>query len=45
MMAAGVTDPAEIARALIHEVGGKEPAYLFLPLYTVTEYMKKEYAK
>lgn len=45
MMAAGVTDPAEIARALIREVGGKEPAYLFLPLYTVTEYMKKEYAK
>lgn len=41
MMAAGVTDPAVIARALIGEVGGKEPAKLFLPLYTVTEYMKK----
>ena len=41
MMAAGVANPAAIARALIREVGGQEPACIFLPLYTVTEYMKK----
>ena len=42
MQAVGETDPAKIASALIREVGGKEPAYLFLPLYTVTQYMRKE---
>lgn len=41
MQAAGVGDPAAIARALIHEVGGREPGKLFLPLYTVTQYMRK----
>lgn len=39
MMAAGVTDPDQIAKALIREVGGIEPKYLFLPLYTVTGLM------
>lgn len=42
MMAAGVTDARQIARALIQEAGGVEPAHLFLPLYTVTEYMDEE---
>ena len=41
MQAAGVEDPVPIARALIREVGGREPAKLFLPLYTVTQYMRK----
>lgn len=39
MMAAGCVDAPTIARALIREVGGKEPQNLFLPLYTVTQYM------
>ncbi len=41
MLAAGVSDAPEIARSLIRNVGGVEPRYLFLPLYTVTEYMKR----
>ena len=41
MMAAGRTEAPEIARALIRSVGGKEPGYLFLPMYTVTECMKR----
>lgn len=41
MMAAGVTDPTVIAKALIKEVGGQEPKFLFLPLYTVTGIMKE----
>ncbi len=41
MLAAGVTDAPQIARALIREVGGNEPAHLFLPLFTVTEYISK----
>lgn len=39
MAAAGETDPAAIAKALIRDVGGQEPPYLFLPLYTVTGYL------
>ena len=41
MQAAGEDDPVRIARALIREVGGKEPGKLFLPLYTVTQFMQK----
>lgn len=41
MVAGGCSDPQAIARALIREVGGREPAHLFLPLYTVTEYINK----
>ncbi len=41
MQAAGEEDPVAIARALIREVGGREPGRLFLPLYTVTQYMRK----
>ncbi len=33
-------DAASIAKALIKEVDGIEPAYLFLPLYTVSEHLK-----
>lgn len=40
-MAAGETDALAIARALIREVGGTEPEYMFLPLYTVTAYMHR----
>lgn len=45
MTAAGETEVREIARALIRETGGSEPKHLFLPMYTVTEYMKKENGK
>ena len=38
MAAAGVRDDVTIARELIRECGGKEPKYLFLPLYTVNGY-------
>lgn len=31
----------DIAKALIRHVDGTEPAYLFLPLYTVTEHLKE----
>ena len=41
MLAAGVTDIAQIARSLIAEVGGKEPGYLFLPMTTVEGYVNK----
>lgn len=41
MLAAGVTDAPAIAKALIRNVGGKEPGFLFLPLYTVTEYIQR----
>ena len=34
-----VLDTVQIAKALIREVEGIEPEYLFLPLYTVTEYL------
>lgn len=42
MIASGTKDSVAIAKALIREVGGQEPSFLFLPLYTVTQYMKKE---
>lgn len=41
MLTAGIGDAPTIARALIAEVGGQEPAKLFLPLYTVSEYITK----
>lgn len=41
MMAAGEKHAHTIARRLIEEVKGTVPAYLFLPLHTVEEYMKK----
>lgn len=41
MNAAGITDAKEIARCLIREVGGIEPTYLFLPMWTVTGFMEK----
>lgn len=41
MLAAGENDIAVIARALIREVGGKEPKFLFLPMTTVAEYINK----
>ena len=41
MLAAGVSDPVAIAKALIREVGGTEPRHLFLPLFTVHEYIRK----
>ncbi|MEG1892150.1 MAG: MBL fold metallo-hydrolase [Clostridia bacterium] len=41
MLAAGADDIALIARALIREVGGKEPAQMFLPMRTVSEYIRK----
>ena len=31
----------EIAKALIHHVDGKEPKFMFLPLFTVTEHIKE----
>ncbi len=34
-------DAPSIARALIKEVGAIEPAYLFLPLYSVSEHLKE----
>lgn len=42
MHLSGVTDEKAIARALIEEVHGVMPKYLFLPLYTVTGYLEKE---
>ncbi len=39
MAAAGETDPAAIARALIQHIGGTMPDYLFLPMYTVSGYL------
>jgi hydroxyacylglutathione hydrolase len=41
MYMTNVTDAVQIAKNLIREIGGDEPDYLFLPLYTVTEYMQK----
>ncbi|MDD3336169.1 MAG: MBL fold metallo-hydrolase [Eubacteriales bacterium] len=41
MLAAGESDIAVIARALVDEVGGKEPKFLFLPMTTVAEYISK----
>ena len=41
MLAAGVKDPAQIARKLIDSVGGVQPAHLFLPMYTVTEMIRR----
>ncbi len=43
MAAAGVKDPVAIAEGLIREVGGIRPKYLFLPLYTVTQYMERRH--
>ena len=37
----GETDTATVARALVDFVGGIQPAYLFLPMYTVREHMKE----
>ena len=34
-------DPAQIARKLIDSVGGVQPAHLFLPMYTVTEMIRR----
>ncbi len=42
MAAAGETDPCVIARALIQSIGGQEPQHLFLPLHTVTGYLRAE---
>lgn len=39
MAAAGITDTAAIARALIRSVGGREPKHLFLPMHTVEGYL------
>ena len=38
MARAGVTDPLTVARALVAEVGGVEPAKMFLPMHTVATY-------
>ncbi len=45
MLALGVTDAPEIAKALIKSVRGIEPEHLFLPLYTVTEMIKRSEAR
>lgn len=39
MAAAGVSDTAAVARALIRSVGGREPQHLFLPMHTVESYL------
>ena len=39
MAAAGETDPAAIALALIRQVHGTQPKHLFLPMFTVTGYL------
>ncbi len=41
VLSAGITDPPEIARRLIASVDGTEPEYLFLPLYTITEFIRR----
>ncbi len=41
MLAEGITDPVIITKYLIREVGCGMPDKLFLPLYTVTEHLKK----
>lgn len=40
-LAAGETDTATIAKALVDFVGGIQPTHLFLPMYTVREHMKE----
>lgn len=39
MAAAGVSDTAAIARALIADIGGRRPEHLFLPMHTVEGYL------
>lgn len=41
MRQAGVSDIAEIAKALVDDVGGVQPKHLFLPMYTVREHLKE----
>ena len=41
MKQSGVSDTAQIARALVDEIGGVQPTYLFLPMYTVREHLKE----
>jgi hydroxyacylglutathione hydrolase len=41
MVAAGITDATTIAQALISQLKGREPEFLFLPLYTVTGFMEQ----
>ncbi|MBD3940185.1 MBL fold metallo-hydrolase [Microbacterium sp. NEAU-LLC] len=38
MTRAGVTDPLTVAQALVADVGGVEPAKMFLPMHTVAAY-------
>lgn len=40
MAAAGVTDPHTVAQALVRDVGGVEPANMFLPMHTVAAYQE-----
>ena len=42
MVAAGENDPVTIAKAFIQNIGGQEPPYLFLPLYTVTGFLNSQ---
>ncbi len=41
LLANGTDDVKTVARALIREVGGREPEYLFLPMYTAREFIRK----
>ena len=36
----GRHDPAVLAADLIRHIGGVQPEYLFLPLYTVTQHLR-----
>lgn len=40
MSAAGIVDPLAVAKALVAEVGGTEPAKMFLPMHTVAAYQE-----
>ncbi len=37
----GITELPDLARELIKHIGGQMPAFLFLPLFTVREHLKK----
>ena len=41
----GEHDPASLARGLIVKVGGVMPDFLFLPLYTVTQFLESMHVK
>ena len=41
----GEHDPAGLARGLIVKVGGVMPDFLFLPLYTVTQFLDNMHVK